>query len=573
MLFSQELKGEQDMGKKDKLWGALIFLCVFLWMLTLIQGLPLIDPDDWDHVLAAKDLSWKTLLTNLLTPWSTSERWVGQVERLDEVTHRRMFLSIILKASHQLFGLKFLPYYIFSKAIFFAGTLTLLFLLISKMTSMRSYAFLSLLFFITIPAHYIHALWISPSDTMVHFFLLLGVALFLLILSNLEHKKPFSQFLLYLSGFLIVGWIAMKTKETALILPLSLTIYTFLQTRRLGNQKLKLTLLLLILGFLIFLVVPIPGVKTHAGLPLRFNPHTVARLFFLNYHCGWEDEMTSAFFSREQIWPVSVARTFGFYSLWTLVLGVALYGVIRIRAGKNINPLFIRHPLVQISMIWLLCEAFFLGNFQADPRYFSGTMIPITILSVRLIYCVVYQLRGLSKLGFLSLVILSLSSSVFENFQHVLFLRLQYGKRARYALETAKTIYQDVYPSEPYDLGKILLSGAAAYVPSLNTQRISHRIFYSPFGYGMWKRTDERTIEAFEKFSKDGAIYDVSYKDERLPRDPRIKNIATIYPVNKGSLLESILYPLKGKKIHPLYVDKWIGGEGTSSTANQRRDE
>ena len=537
----------------------ILFLVTFIWILILAQGVPLNDLDDWDHVLAAKDLSWGVLMENLFTPWSKSLYWDGQSNRLNEVTHRRTFLSVVLKFSYSLFGMRFLPFFIFSKAFFFAGSVALLFLLLLKITQSRIFSLSGVLFYVMVPAHYIHLLWPTDPICMVHFFILLGLWNYTFLYKNLTENGPFRNFFGRLILFTICGWLGMKTKEPAVILPISLGVYHLLHVRKWPNQKVKLTVLFVVLGWLVFLLIPIEYIGTHAGSPLKFHPEIVQRMYLQNYDCGFENESVSAFFSREHVWPVSIARTFGFYLLWALVLSFVIYGIARLRWLKDKTALWMRQPLVSISIIWIFCEPFFMGNFQPDPRYFSGTMIPLTILSVRLIQCAVQPLQRVFKIGFIGIVIFALSSAVFENFQHILFLRIEIGKRGRFYLETAKVLYKDLYPNAPYDLEKIMLSGAAAYVPSKNIPRIKRYIFYSPFGYNLWKKTDERTIEAFEKFAKQGAVYDIYQEDQQMPKDPRIKNIAVISPVNQGSLLEAVVYPLKRKKIRPLCIDKWVG--------------
>ena len=536
----------------------ILFLITFLWILILAQGVPLNDLDDWDHVLAAKDLSWGVLMENLFTPWSKSLYWDGQSNRLNEVTQRRTFLTVVLKFSYSLFGFRFLPFFIFSKAFFFAGSVAILFLLLIKITQSRTFSLGGILFYIMVPAHYIHLLWPTDPICMVHFFILFGLWNYTFLYKNLEENGARSKFLGRLVLFTISGWLGMKTKEPAVILPISLAIYHFFHYRRWSHQKIKLALLFAVLGWLISLLIPIEHLGTYAGNPLKFHPEIVWRMYLQNYDCGFENESVNAFFSREHVWPVSIARTFGFYLLWALVLSIVLYIITRLRSPKDTSAFWLRQPLVPLSIIWILCEAFFMGNFQPDPRYFSGTMIPLTILSVRLIQCASQRLAGILKIGFLSVIIFILSSTVFENFQHTIFLRIEIGKRGRFFLETAKVLYHDLYPNAPYNLENIMLSGAAAYVPSRNIPRIKRHIFYSPFGYNLWKKTDERSIETFEKFAKEGAVYDI-YQDQGLPKDPRIKNIAVISPVNEGSLLESIVYSLRRKKIKPLYIDKWIG--------------
>ena len=63
--------------------------------------------------------------------------------------------------------------------------------------------------------------------------------------------------------------------------------------------------------------------------PVFWGSH-ILRMLFRNYDAGYDDEPVSAFFSLEQLWPVSIARTFGFFPLWTLVIFLGLYLIKRV---------------------------------------------------------------------------------------------------------------------------------------------------------------------------------------------------------------------------------------------------
>ncbi len=378
------------MQKKLPHWVPLIiFLAAGLWLIFLTQGLPVGDPDDWDHVLAASDLSWSTLIKNFSIPWSQSTLWSGQVDRMNEVLHRRLFRSFILKGSVDLFGYHAFPFYFFSKVLFFSGTVTILFLLIHSITSSYFASFAGTVFYFFVPAHYTHVLWLSDPDTIVHFLMVLGIFIYLKILKRLDQNDHPSG--IFIVALIAIGWTAMKTKESALILPLALGFYTLIHLFQSRKRLKEHFILISIFAFLAFFIVPISVLKNQSsGSPLHFNFDVLNRLIFRNYRCGYEDEQVSAFFSTLSVWPVSIARTFGFYLLWALVASVILY-LIRRTHKKYI---FFGDHLPGICFLWVLIWLFFAGTFQPDPRYFSGVMIPLTILSVQLFHQVISSYGG-----------------------------------------------------------------------------------------------------------------------------------------------------------------------------------
>ena len=134
-------------NRKHYIWAVAVFLICFSWILLLTQGLPIGDPDDWDHVLVAQDISWNELATKFVTSWSSSHLWTGQVDRINEMTNRRLFLTIVLKSISSVFGLKSFPFYIFSETLFFSGTTALLFLLLIVLTNSILFSLAGTIFF------------------------------------------------------------------------------------------------------------------------------------------------------------------------------------------------------------------------------------------------------------------------------------------------------------------------------------------------------------------------------------------------------------------------------------------
>ncbi len=530
----------------------LIFSACFIWLTFLTQGLPIGDPDDWDHVLAATDLPWKTLLSNLITPGSKSTIWSGQINRMNEVLNQRLFRSIALKAVQCVFNFKSFPYYLFSKVLFFSGTLTLLFYLIFKLTRSYWIAFAACLFFTAVPAHYAHVLWLSDPDTIAQFWMILSLFFFLQVVGSLEEGK--NKWTKALFFFFAAGWLAMKTKESALVLPLSVGTFSFFQLLKQRQYKKEFLLCLLICFFLAFLIIPVSGLFAANQPPASFKFETVTRLVFKNYTCGYDDESALAFFSLKQVWPVSIARTFGFYLLWTFVIFTFLYGI---KSKFKIKPSDLhKKALIWICLLWILFWAFFVSSFQPDPRYFSGVMIPVTILAAYFSGLVINTWTGVVKIGLISLIVFALSSNVFENIQHIIFLRTQIGQRSNRFLNLAQIIFEDQYgPAKISEIGRYY---SAEYIQNPNSQsRIKDRTYYVKMDYGLWNRSEHPNLEEFEVYAKKGYSYYVTLNKDPVNINNHVRLIKTISGINENSLFERLTYQLKRKTPQPLYVLKW----------------
>ncbi len=537
-----------------KIHPFLIFLIVFIialiWTISLTQGLPLGDPDDWDHVLAASDLSWNTLLGNLITPWSSSALWSGQVGRMNEVLHRRLFRSVILKTSENLFGFQSFPFYFLSKNIFFAGTVGILFLLLLKLTNSLPISIGGMLFYVFVPAHYTHLLWISDPDTMVHFFMLLSIFSYLQFVSQDHSGKPknWNYFLI----FFISGWLAMKTKESALILPLSVGLYSVIQAVLQKQIKKEHACIMFTCLLLCFFIVPLNALKSSAPPQFAFNLQVLSRLIFRNYACGYEDEAVSAFFSTKSIWPVSIARTFGFFMLWTLI-GFGLFYFFKRRTQKET---LLKQPLVVISCLWVIIWTFFAGTFQPDPRYFSGVMVPLVILAAALAHRTISIYQKPWKIILILAICGSLYMTLFENIQHVYFLRILIGQRTNRFLNIAKTIFEDRYGKS--DLSEIGRFYSAEYIRDPDRQkRLKNSVYFVEMGYGQWEQTSAPSASEFERLAQKGFTYAAVMNRDQFNGSSRIKLIQTIDGINHRSVLENILYTLKRKSPAPMYVFKY----------------
>ena len=535
----------------EKNIGFIIFLLTCAWMILLTQGLPFADLDDWDRVLLSQDISWPVLIENLIVPWSKAHHWISQHDLADQVLGRRLVLGIALKSLVSVFQFHPFPYYFFTKALFFSGTIAILFFMLLAVTHRLPYALLGSFFFVMVPAHYIHAIWISASETMLHFFMVVALWIYVKLVEN-QTKK----FWIWLILLFVAGWLAIKTKETALILPLFLGCFTVTQLKQWKSQPLKLSILISSILYMTFLFIPIEHLQGE-GLPgMKFHWTTIQRLVFQNYHTAFEDETANAFISLEQFWPVSIARTFTAPLLWTFVI---LFGLYVIDKAKNKSARFVNHPFIQISLIWIPLELLFMGFFQADPRYFSGTMIPLTLVGARFTQSVLVRYGGFIKKALAALVIGSLMYNFYVNVQHVIWFRQQAGKKANAFLNISKTLYEDQYPQKKLSLRDLGLYHAASYIPDDHHPRLENIIYFSPLEYEEWNQTNSPNLQDFERMAKHDVRYYVTESLEDLSDHPNVKLIKILDRMNSSSVFEHLLYHFKRKKPAVYYIYKYVG--------------
>ena len=547
--------------KKILISAAILYFFTFAWIFLLTHGLPIGDVDDWVCIQISENLSWKESVQNLIRPWSKSQFWSNQVDLIDQIAFKRTVHGILLKSASVLFSTRSLAFFIL-KGLFFSGTVAFLFLILIQITRSIWFSLAGVLFFVLVPVHYAHILWASDPATVLHFFIILSVWIFYHVGLNLERRESLRKFLPVFLAFSLTGWLCMKTKEPGLILPLTLGAFVLFHLNSWKSQKLKLVLLFLMLALLSFQIVPIEHL-TAGRQVLRFNFDHLLRMTLRNYGVGYDDEAQTAFLSWEQVWPVSIARTLGFFTLWLLILFIVLYWTQR-PGPKNTDQdqtRFLSHPLVQISALWAGIEILLMGLFYPEPRFFSSTMIPITILSVRLIWCVSGQFQKPWKSVLLIAAVASWSwTTLYTNAQHVIWLRQQIGQRVNRYTEAARIVYRDVFPNRSPNLKEIgYFYCPAHFFKMLTHPRFEDVVFHTDLPFESWNKTKTGTVQEFEQYAKSGAVYQVTYSKDAFAGNPKISILSVVSGVNNESFFEHVLYRLKRKAPHPLYIFKYRG--------------
>lgn len=549
--------------KKNITLSLLIFLPCFLWIGFLSQGLPVGDPDEWDHLWVAHDVSWKELLINFITPWSTSTAWVGQTDRLNETLHIRIFATIVLKFIESIFGFSPWPLYLFTKAIFFSGTATLLFFLLRQLTQNRWYTLLGLLFYVCVPAHYPHVLWLADSNiTIAHFLMILTLTGFLRFHKQLLRNTSCKSLIFSILWIFFSGLIAVKTKEPAVAMPLALTFYCFFYWKRIVSPSSHKWLFIVAVAVLIFqtsLIVPIKHVlssSTQSSFNFHFNVDTILRMLFRNYDCNYDNETHTAFFSLKQLWPVSIARTFGFFLLWCLIGALFLIAVQKLRKKDRFSK---SNPLIPITFLWATIDILFMGFFQPDPRYFSGTMIPLTLLAVRLIQNTIESLTDSLRRAATIVVLFSLTYSLVGNIPNIFYLRLSIGQRSHRFLGFAEKIAMDYFSNPHLSIPWIGGFAGPQYTPKDfgTSVKLGDLIYFDDIGG--WNRAATGSLDEFRSMAKQGFIYAVTFNEHAFGNHSDLKNLGAVGAINQASLFERFMYKLKKKKPAPLFILKWSG--------------
>lgn len=544
---------------KQKLFliTSIIFWASLSWHLILTQGLPAGDIDDWNQILRAQDREWSTdLIPNLIRPWSKSKFWNAQTNR----DYNRIGHDILLKpVVSSKFGDNDLAYYLVTKAPFFAGAIAVFFILCYWLTRSFSYALFGTLFYSFIPAHFTHSLWLSDGATIANFCVISGFLLAVLAFEHIREKSGLKSFLFVLFAMHFILWFGIRTKESALIAPLVIGGYGLFQSKYWREQKLKMALLFLSCAHLIFLIVPIEHLGSGSSIgTIPFEWKNIFRMVFKNYASGYEDEPTTAFFSLDQIWPSSIARTFGFFLLWTIIIHIAVY-LWEKKKILNMTPNF-SNPMVAMLMIWVLFEILLMGRFQTDPRYFSGTMIPLCLLATRMIYCAHQTTEKNLKTVLIAISLFSFAwATPYVNLQHVIWLRLQIGQRFNYFMGSAKILYADLFPSEKISLRGIGRFYCSTCEPAKENQpKIEHYLYYWELPYESWSKNQSGSLDEFKDYAEKGHIYLVTYQlPVTLKEYPNIKQVAHIDGINSTSAFEKIMYSLRKKIPKRLYILKW----------------
>lgn len=529
---------------KNKLFLSLALLA-FCWLILLTQGLTIGDHDDVDHVLFASDVSWKTLATNIFRPWSESPYWHGQGSFPDHVIHERVFASFLLKLVLMITKAKpFLTFFLYKMLPFWA-TFLLLLVLVEKFVSSNILKISLAVFYLTIPIHYHHVLWISDPVTWVHFLILAQLVIYLKLSEQFSQSQPRHLYKLILL-ISILSWFGMKTKSPALIAPLIMSLCMLFHFKIWKKHPKPYFLFLSLLAIAMFQVIPIGHLKSDNGLLSHFEAHKIFSLLVMNQGSIYGAETKTAWFDLKPIFPASLFRCIGFFSLWATALSIFLFLKKRRAELQPETKL-----LLTISILWISIEILLSGVFLAESRYLSGTMIPITLLMS------FFLGHGSKKKVWVYFCSACLFISILINVKHVLWLREETGDRYSQTYSMAETIYKDYFHVGAPQFHEVGSFYSLMYIPEgTPTPRLDHLIARSDIGLDAWRQSNLESEDDFAAKAKLGFLYEASFEVNKWKKTKAVA--VGVIPAETGSLISGVRNLRMKSSPASLFVYKWI---------------
>lgn len=476
-----DIRNRPERGR-SLVFAVLLGFFVAAFLLFLYQGLQIGDFDDWDHLLTAHDISWEKLLKNFSSFRTGSTLWTGQWDRLNEVYHRRVFLTVVLKSVQSAFGIsQTIGYFVCSKLIFFLGTTLMVFFLLVRMTRSPAWSLGGAIFYALVPAHYPHLFWLTDPVTMVHCFILVQLWFFYSLFRKhvfQEHPRIAAG---CLAGLFATGWLAAKTKEPALVFEFAALLFLCVQWKQYRGMRAGYYAAIAILLLVIYSTVP-RGDVVFTTQGYTFCPATIARMLFRNFACGYIDEPATAWISPAWLWPVSLSRTFNFFLLWLLAFTSSYLLAKKLQRTWTEDARF----LASFALLWIMVDVLLMGFFQPDPRYFSGTTIPIVLLGTILLKTAAAAFTGRGKVLYALILALALAWSVGNNVRSIYWLRWKIGKMNMQFRDVATAVYRDMTGRDfetPLEMGRFYCS---KYVPDPSILRLEKVACKLSLSWGGW---------------------------------------------------------------------------------------
>lgn len=193
--------------------------------------------DDLDEIEAVHDKGAASLIKLFYSDWlSFHTRWVKQLSEAFSHTGKtgmiRPFLSMSHKIEFMLFGTNPIGYRLVNFSLHFFNTV-LVFLLVNFLSGRMSFGFMAAMLFAITPVRFQIIGWIGcRAELMMGFFFLLSFYLFILF----RAKKNKAYYIVSILAF----FLALFTKENAVMLPIALIGYDVTDGFNLNFSKLKL---------------------------------------------------------------------------------------------------------------------------------------------------------------------------------------------------------------------------------------------------------------------------------------------------------------------------------------------
>jgi len=500
--------------------------------MLFLQNLPFTFGDDINNVHFVKTISWTPILRGVLNPFTPA--WY--VHGMDSLLTTRPFLTFLLKSLYELFGYNPNAFWCL-KAASYAGVSALICLFLILFTQQKWLGILGSVFFCLLPPVYRSISWISDSEIIAEFFLVISFFVFLRLYTA-EGRQKLSHSLLPVLVLIASAWLGMRLRETARMIPFVLTGFLLLHQNislpQWLGQGSKNKLLFAVSLLLFFLVIP-----WDPAAGAQFDARSHLAIFNLRF-----DHLP------QTLWPLF--QTIGAL----LLLPIAMIIFILWRSGAKGDKTFWRKSSVPLFFftIWSLFPlASFLLNFKVadNNRYLTTPLIPLILLTFTFFGNLSLEfnekLRKYLRVGFLVVVLVSSQ----RNLDEIVFIRHFYGgiDIADYLL--TKKAYEDRFndPDASWEeLDDFYAGRGLASKPEFQVAKIKE---WDP------NMREEVKPENLAKLaSKHGVVYVLSLTDGLFQNEPRVKQLWKTTTAN-GSFYSWIMPKIKKKTNRACYLYKY----------------
>ncbi|HRK62373.1 MAG TPA: hypothetical protein PLY88_07500 [Candidatus Omnitrophota bacterium] len=230
-------------------------LAALLLSFLLLQRLPLTFGDDLNIIAIAKSAGWKQLFSELINPLTPA--WYVHGAECQLTT--RVFQTLVFKILYSFFGYSF-DAFNFHKALAFSVCVGLVFRITALYFKTLLGGGIAAIFFLVSAPLFFTTSWIADTEVLSQAFLL-GSVYFFLKIRNKNEFCPAPRLLLFAILYFVCGWMAIKLKETARLLPF--VVFAYLVTvcgysflRRVSVRKESFWIAVIPTSILLFAVIP-----------------------------------------------------------------------------------------------------------------------------------------------------------------------------------------------------------------------------------------------------------------------------------------------------------------------------
>lgn len=545
----------KNLFSKQRLILLFLFIAFFLYALFLLQGLPfyMYGFDDFQLIYDAAGLSFTKIASSIfLQPLKVYEGFLLMG------IYQRSVHGLFLKISYMVSGADPSFYYIL-RALFFALSGILVYLFTKKMTKHEIISISAGVLYCSLPVIYDGLRYVGAAESFSDFFLLLGMYLFVEFYyderSYTGRRKYINPLIIF-----IVGVLAIKARETGILLLLVIGCFLILKYKDLNRNKMWwLMLSLLSLYLLPALLSGFGTAEDNGHTPLAITSEKVINNInhLLLYNPATQTgngEQTPVIFSLKQYiseTPGSLLGSLGFFLGWYLIimLSVLCCSYFLKKKGRTeltANYLSIIHlgDYLIVALLWFIF-ATALMMFYVNPgdhhaiRYIGVMMTPFILIIIPFCDFMTEYIRKLDvkyisrHILVIFLLLLFLSITINAGITGI-YRRGGIGARHIGMTKSAEILFEDLY-NQSFDKSFFFamteISGEGKYIPCIFSTNISLSevtVTNDPFLSLTKSITDENINKSLSHY---GFVYIIS--SLKLPKNdtyPDIELVKEILP-------------------------------------------